>query len=47
VDYKNDYCPTVLKGDAKLNLLTKLNKISEHAGFKISDDFFYINTNNN
>jgi hypothetical protein len=47
VDYRNDYCPTVLKGDAKITLLTKLNKISEHAGFKISDDFFYINVNNN
>jgi poly-gamma-glutamate capsule biosynthesis protein CapA/YwtB (metallophosphatase superfamily) len=47
VDYRNDYCPTVLKGDAKINLLTKLNKISEPAGFKISDDFFYININNN
>jgi len=47
VDYKNDYCPTPLKGDAKINLLTKLNKISEHAGFEISDDFFYIDVNNN
>jgi len=47
VSYRNDYCPTLLKGDAKLNLLTKLNKISADAGFKISDDFFYININNN
>ncbi|MCB2289488.1 CapA family protein [Clostridium sp. CS001] len=47
VDYRNDYCPTPLKGDAKINLLTKLNNLSEHAGFKISDDFFYININNN
>jgi poly-gamma-glutamate capsule biosynthesis protein CapA/YwtB (metallophosphatase superfamily) len=47
VSYRNDYCPTVIKGDAKLNLLTKLNKISADAGFKISDDFFYININNN
>jgi hypothetical protein len=47
VSYRNDYCPTVLKGDAKVNLLTKLNKLSADAGFKISDDFFYININNN
>ena len=47
VDYRNDYCPTPLKGDAKLSLLTKLNKLSANAGFKISDDFFYININSN
>ena len=47
VDYTNDYCPTVLKGDAKLNLLNKLNKISNNSDFKISDNFFYINVDNN
>ncbi|MGH4123122.1 MAG: CapA family protein [Clostridium sp.] len=47
VDYKNDYCPTPLKGDAKLNLLSYLNKLSQNSGFKISDEFFYINVNNN
>ena len=47
VDYTNDYCPTVLKGDAKLNLLSSLNKLSVDSGFKISDEFFYINVNNN
>ena len=47
VNYKNDYCPTPLKDDAKVNLLSKLNKLSPNSGFKISDEFFYINTNNN
>ena len=47
VDYTNDYCPTPLKGDAKINLLTNLNKLSQNSGFKISDEFFYINVNNN
>ena len=47
VDYKNDYCPTPLEGDAKINLLSTLNKLSENSGFKISDEFFYIDVNNN
>lgn len=47
VEYKNDYCPTPLKGDAKINLLSNLNKLSQNSGFKISDEFFYINVNNN
>ncbi|MGK0465903.1 CapA family protein [Clostridium sp.] len=47
VEYKNDYCPTPLKGDAKLNLLNNLNKLSENSGFKINDEFFYIDVNNN
>ncbi len=47
VDYKNDYCPTPLKGSAKLNLLTYLNKLSENSGFKISDEFYYIDVNTN
>ena len=47
VDYKNDYCPTPLKGDAKTNLLRKLNDLSPNSGFKISDEFFYIDINNN
>ncbi|MCB2313914.1 CapA family protein [Clostridium tagluense] len=47
VDYKNDYCPTPLSGDAKLNLLSNLNKLSPNSGFKISDEFSYINVNNN
>lgn len=46
VDYKNDYCPTPLKGDAKLNLLSYLNKLSQDSGFKISDEFHYIDVNN-
>ena len=46
VDYRNDYCPTVLVGEAKTNLLSDLNKLSENSGFKISDEFFYINVNN-
>ena len=47
VEYKNDYCPTPLKGEAKLNLLNTLNKLSENSGFKISDEFYYIDVNNN
>jgi len=47
VDYTNDYCPTPLKGEAKISLLNSLNKLSQHSGFKISDEFFYININNN
>lgn len=47
VNYTNDYCPTPLKGDAKLTLLSNLNNLSKDSGFKISDKFFYINVNNN
>lgn len=47
VDYINDYCPTPLKGEDKTNLLGSLNKLSPNSGFKISDEFFYINVNNN
>lgn len=47
VEYKNDYCPTPLQGAAKVNLLTNLNKLSQNSGFKISDEFFYVNVNNN
>jgi len=47
VNYRNDYCPTPLAGEAKTNLLTSLNKLSENSGFKISDEFFYIDVNNN
>jgi len=43
VNYTNDYCPTPLVGNAKINLLNKLNKLSDNPGFKISDKFFYIN----
>ena len=35
-----------LSGEAKVNLLTNLNKLSQNSGFKISDEFFYINVNN-
>ena len=47
VNYTNDYCPTPLNGDAELNLLSSLNNLSKDSGFKISDEFFYINVNNN
>ena len=47
VEYKNDYRPTPLKGEAKVNLLSSLNKLSQNSGFKISDEFFYIKVNNN
>ena len=47
VNYRNDYCPTPLVGNAKVNLLSKLNGLSNDSGFKISDKFFYINTKNN
>jgi len=46
VNYKNDYCPTPLEGDTKLDALSKLNTLSQKSGFKISDKFFYINVNN-
>jgi len=46
VNYTNDYCPTPLYGDAKVNLLDNLNKLSTNSGFKISDKFYYININN-
>ncbi|MBU3190656.1 CapA family protein [Clostridium bowmanii] len=46
VDYKNDYRPTPLKGDAKITTLSSLNTLSQNSGFKISDKFFYINVNN-
>ncbi|MGH4139538.1 CapA family protein [Clostridium sp.] len=46
VDYKNDYRPTPLKGDAKITTLSTLNRLSQNSGFKISDKFFYINVNN-
>ena len=47
VSYTNDYCPTPLKGNSKMNLLSKLNEISSDSGFKISDKFFYINVDKN
>ncbi|MBU3180332.1 CapA family protein [Clostridium psychrophilum] len=47
VNYTNDYCPTPFIGNAKINLLSKLNKLSGSSGFKLSDKFFYINTNIN
>lgn len=45
VNYTNDYCPTPLMGNAKISLLSKLNRLSDDSSFKISDKFFYINTN--
>ena len=47
VDYTNDYRPTPLNGDAKINLLNSLNKLSDDSGFKISDEFSYIKVDNN
>ena len=47
VAYTNDYCPTPLHGVAKINLLSSLNELSQKSGFKISDEFFYINVNDN
>lgn len=47
VEYTNDYCPTPLKDCDKSNLLNKLNKLSLGAGFKISDEFHYINISDN
>ncbi|WP_259472610.1 CapA family protein [Clostridium estertheticum] len=44
VNYTNDYCPTPLTSNAKVNLLSNLNRLSDNAGFEISDKFFYINT---
>ena len=39
VNYKNDYCPTPLKGEAKDKLLEKLNKLSSNLGFKVDEEF--------
>lgn len=47
MNYTNDYCPTPINGDAKLNLLSRLSNLSKDSRFKISDEFFYINVNNN
>ncbi|MBU3155716.1 CapA family protein [Clostridium estertheticum] len=44
VNYTNDYCPTPLASNDKVNLLSNLNRLSDNAGFEISDKFFYINT---
>lgn len=41
VNYKNDYCPTPLKGSENSRVLTKLNKISPDSGFKISEQFHF------
>jgi len=38
----NDYCPTPLAGAEKDRFLAKLNGLSPGAGFKISDQFHYI-----
>lgn len=42
VSYINDYCPTPMTGTIKESFLKKLNNISPNAGFKISDQFFFI-----
>jgi len=42
VDSYNDYCPTPLEGTEKERFLAKLNGLSPGAGFKISDQFHYI-----
>ncbi|CAM2943202.1 CapA family protein [Hathewaya histolytica] len=41
VNYKNDYCPTPLKGDSGARILQRLNKISPRAGFNISEEFHF------
>lgn len=41
VKYKNDYCPTPLKGDNYIRVLNKLNEISPKSGFKLSEDFHF------
>jgi len=43
VSYVNDYCPTPMTGTKKEDLLIKLNKLSPNAGFKVSDQFNFIN----
>ncbi|WP_099336342.1 CapA family protein [Clostridium cadaveris] len=42
VDYKNDYAPTPMTGDNKVQLLNKLNSLSPSLNGKISDEFFSI-----
>lgn len=46
VSYINDYCPTPMSGNAKINFLNKINSLSSGLNFKISDDFYKINVNN-
>lgn len=41
----NDYCPTLMTGSKKDSFLAKLNSLSTDAGFKISDEFHYIDIN--
>lgn len=38
-DNINDYCPTPMEGVKKADFIKKLNLLSKHAGFKISDEF--------
>ncbi|MCM8711171.1 CapA family protein [Clostridium sp. SYSU_GA19001] len=47
VSNANDYCPTPLEGTKKTAFLTRLNKLSTNLDFKLEDDFFYIDVNNN
>ena len=42
----NDYCPTPLKDDRKLQVLNKIIKLSPNLNINLSDDFSYINVNN-
>lgn len=46
VTYINNYCPTPMEGDEKTRLLSKLNKLSPNAGFKITNEFTYFNLKN-
>lgn len=46
VSYKNDYCPTPMTNNKKVELLNRLNNYSSNLNFKISDNFYYIDVNN-
>lgn len=46
VSYKNDYCPTPMINNKKVEFINKLNNYSSNLNFKISDNFYYIGVNN-
>lgn len=42
----NDYCPTPMKDDKKINFINKLNSLSLNLDFKLDDNFNSINIEN-
>jgi poly-gamma-glutamate synthesis protein (capsule biosynthesis protein) len=46
VQNKNDYSPMPLTDVKKDNFITKINKLSMNLGFRVDDEFYYIDVNN-